>query len=71
MEEMNQKRPAAPKRTRQNGEGGRRPRNTAGNAPAAETKTEKPRRPAGGRGPAKAPRGLFPWPRTAFPGMKW
>ena len=56
MEEMNQKRPAAPKRTRQNGEGGRRPRNTAGNAPAAETKTEKSRRPAGGRGPAKAPR---------------
>ena len=63
MEEMNQKRPAAPKRTRQNGEGGRRPRNTAGNAPAAETKTEKPRRPAGGRGPAKAPR----QPRPAAP----
>ena len=60
MEEMNQKRPAAPKRTRQNGEGGRRPRNTAGNAPAAETKTEKPRRPAGGRGPAKAPRQTRP-----------
>ena len=60
MEEMNQKRPAAPKRTRQNGEGGRRPRNTAGNAPAAETKTEKPRRPAGGRGPAKAPRQTQP-----------
>ena len=63
MEEMNQKRPAAPKRTRQNGEGGRRPRNTAGNAPAAETKTEKSRRPAGGRGPAKAPR----QPRPAAP----
>ena len=63
MEEMNQKRPAAPKRTRQNGEGGRRPRNTAGNAPAAETKTEKPRRPAGGRGPAKAAR----QPRPAAP----
>ena len=63
MEEMNQKRPAAPKRTRQNGEGGRRPRNTAGNAPAAETKTEKTRRPAGGRGPAKAPR----QPRPAAP----
>ena len=60
MEEMNQKRPAAPKRTRQNGEGGRRPRNTAGNAPAAETKTEKTRRPAGGRGPAKAPRQTRP-----------
>ena len=60
MEEMNQKRPAAPKRTRQNGEGGRRPRNTAGNAPAAETKTEKPRRPAGGRGPAKTPRQTRP-----------
>ena len=60
MEEMNQKRPAAPKRTRQNGEGGRRPRNTAGNAPVAETKTEKPRRPAGGRGPAKAPRQTRP-----------
>ena len=60
MEEMNQKRPAAPKRTRQNGEGGRRPRNTAGNAPAAETKTETPRRPAGGRGPAKAPRQTRP-----------
>ena len=68
MEEMNQKRPAAPKRTRQNGEGGRRPRNTAGNAPAAETKTEKPRRPAGGRGPAKAPRQTRPTaPKTADP----
>ena len=38
MEEMNQKRPAAPKRTRQNGEGGRRPRHTAGNAPAGGPK---------------------------------
>ena len=65
MEEMNQKRPAAPKRTRQNGEGGRRPRNTAGNAPAAETKTEKPRRPAGGRGAAKTPRQTRPAAPTA------